>query len=221
MKSYAHCRLLALLVIACALTDVRTASGQNLVGNPSFENGPADLAPWALSGIATIGGPAHADLGDYEAEFAGDGVATGDVSQVIATTALHEYLISFYATSDGYDPTYNNFLDVSFGTGNLNLSDSQLGGLDGHSAAPYVQFSFDAVAAADTTSTSLSFIGQDQWGNIWLDDVSVTDLGAAPVPEPGSLVLMTFGFVGFLVVQRSRPSGLGKFVVGSKRLAEK
>ena len=57
-----------------------------------------------------------------------------------------------------------------------------------------MQYSFDAVS--NSSSTALSFAGSDNYGNIWLDNVSVTDQGMAPVPEPGSLVLLAIGGIG-------------------------
>lgn len=76
---------------------------------------------------------------------------------------------------------------------------------DDSASFPYTRYSF--TAAATGTSTALSFAGRQVPNFFGLDDISVTDLGAAPVPESSTTV--SFGLMLAL--------GLGALVVAAKR----
>ena len=178
-----------------------TANAQNLVGNPGFDQGPSNPSPWSFTGIAHVSDGANSLSPAFEAQFSGSGADLGTVSQSILTTIGKQYLVDFWATSDGYStsPGFGNELDASFGTGELSLTD--LGLENGTARAAYTEHSFDFTAAS--TSTLLSFSGFDGYGNMWLDDVSVT---AVPIgqPEPSSIVLLGIGIVGLFFIVRRR-----------------
>jgi hypothetical protein len=203
MKSLFNSSLRALMLVGLLGFATNKAEALNLAGDPGFEQGPANTTPWSFAGIAHVSDGANSHTGEYEAQFSGTGADTGSVSQSILTTIGQQYLVDFWATSDGYSasPGFGNELDASFGAGGLNLTNADLGALNGTARAAYTEHSFDFTATA--SSTALSFSGSDGYGNMWLDDVSVTAVPPG-TPEPGSIVLFGTGIVGLICVARRR-----------------
>ena len=115
----------------------------------------------------------------------------GSISQSIPTTAGDQYGISFWLAPNAA------FGDVS----------ASFGADVGYSATsphgnPFLFISFDAIAGA--SSTLFEFAGSGVSSTYWIDDVSVTGLGAVvpPVAEPGSLTLFASGVAWFVTMRR-------------------
>lgn len=175
------------------------AQAQNLVQNPGFETG--DFSGWTKT-LATDGGSDLAVAGgvfvasgSYGARFGSTGAQDDSISQSIPTVAGDDYAVSFSLENLG--PRSNDFT-ASFGGAPLfSIRDS--------ASSPYTQYSF--TAAATGASTALTFAGRQVPSYFGLDDVRVTDLGAAPVPESSTTV--SFGLLLAL--------GLGGLARAAKR----
>jgi Carbohydrate binding domain len=87
--------------------------GQNLVGNPGFENGP-DISPWTSTGNcwADNGAPPHSGI--YFIEFnGGQTTPNGVLSQVINTIPGTTYTLSFWQGMNVYNQTASQKMNVA------------------------------------------------------------------------------------------------------------
>ena len=179
-------KLAMLILVGWALTAPGVAVP---VTNPGFETG--DFTGWTPFGDSTFTGvdAESAHTGDFGAFFGPSGV--GGVQQTLTTVAGNLYQISFFLQQEG---------------GSLNSFGTDFGGIAGPAltnSAPfgYTQFSYNAIASSASTALRFSFTNQlDLWD---LDDVVVTDLGAAGAPElnPGvaAVPLAVVGLTGLLL----------------------
>jgi hypothetical protein len=154
----------------------------NLVTNGNFAN--RDFTGWtnpAGSGIL-IDGTFQAPGDTYDAAFGG----TGTLSQSIATVPGMSYMLGFSLLDEsGY---FGDTFTVGFGGFSTTIT--------GDTAASYTAESF-VVPAADITSsgTTLSFSGANLSTDWNLDDVSVTETGAAIPEPPVDALLITLGMM--------------------------
>ena len=157
-----------------------------LVVNGDFETG--NIAGWTLSGNSGFAfassSPSYVHTGTSGAALGAMG-SLGFLSQDISTTPGDTYQVSYWFFSDGSTPN-----EFSASLGGTQLFDQQ-----NIPAQIYTQYSFNVGATA--ALSTLQFGSRDDLGFLGLDDVSVTDLGPSPVPEPWSIAnLATMGLVG-------------------------
>ena len=140
------------------------------------------------------GGRQH--TGSFEASFGAQGGLNDSISQMLTTVAGDNYAISFWL--DGTLRSGNEF-EASFG-GN------QIFQIQNSPGFSYTQYTFTATATG--TSTALTLGGRTPGGLFDLDDVSVNDIGPAPVPEASTTVslglLLALGMGGVMVAARRK-----------------
>lgn len=176
--------MLASMTGLLAVGLVGQASAQNIVVNPGFETG--DFTGWnttnaAFGSLFGVDGNPHS--GNNAAFFGGVSSTPFDddvISQVLPTVAGHNYSLDFFVSNNGGAP--NDFRALVNGTAVFTLQDADAFG--------YMEETFTFLA---TGSDTLAFAARQRPAFYFLDDVSVTDLGAA-VPEPGSIA--TFAGLG-------------------------
>lgn len=218
-------------IVPCvlALASFQVYGSPNLVQNGGFETTPfgtdwsVTLAPIISgSGVTAIGShfnfggsiPPGTDpggnsphTGASSANFGANSVGTGlnvddVITQTVPTTSGDEYQVSYWLRTAG--ETFN--IGVS---GHAQFV-SSFGGLtlqnlhDPNPTFDYTQFTYDV--AATSGSSVLSFAGQCVNGWFNLDDVSVTDLGPAGVPDVAStFALLSAALTGLLGLRRKLP----------------
>jgi hypothetical protein len=172
----------------------------NLVTNGGFETG--NFNSWTIgyaatnSDIAVYGAP-HS--GTYAAEF---GQATEDydsISQILTTQAESNYTLGFwlYNSPGSFATTAVNADFQALWDG---VSVTNINGGDPIDKSGYTYFSFDLTGTGNDT---LLFEGYNAPSYYNLDDVSLT-ADTVDTPEPSSLLLLSTGLVGILVLLRKR-----------------
>src|ERR1035441_8887186 len=192
--------------LGCAICSIliggSSVANANLVTDPSFElNSPS----WVFTGSSGITGNAHTGSRSGYVNCIPCGLPgySGAINQTIDTTIGDSYSVSFWLAENE---------SVAFGTsGNLSVAfGNTVGFLTTTPSTPntYGQYTFTATATSLTTNftfASQALVG----GTFFIDDVSVTDVGAggAGVPEPATL-FTTAGVFLFAVFLRKRRAAL-------------
>jgi len=188
----------------------------NAVANCGFETG--SFADWTLTGSSfelaqtnNYGIDAYdPNSGTYDAFFANQGSTLGvaspssdiTLSQNLSLTTGNTYQVSFFLAQDTpVSSGYTNFFSATFDSSVL-LTETAAPAT-GSGGVTYVQFTYDVIAlGADT----LSFAFQNDAGDWFLDDVSVTSIGS-PVPEPPTIAMLaTALLLGLTWAARRRPA---------------
>ena len=178
--------------LLCVLTLAGTQAYANLVQNPGFETG--DFTDWTKGNPAffNYGSLVHSTdphSGTYSA-FLEAAPGTATLSQAIPVTAGDVFDVSFWlATVSGDGSSFGAY----FG-GVLLLSGAGSG-------AGYNEYNYTGLAAG-TGVISFSFARGD--GDAFeLDDISVTDVTPAGVPDAASTAgLLGLGLAGLLALRR-------------------
>ena len=183
--------LAALLFTACA----SQAHASNLVLNGQFSSIIANDMPasWTFT-PAPSGSDFHVDTNNLNglgnsAAFGATGTQDDTLSQAINTAAGDSYRISFDLTT--YDTSNNNF-------------SADFGGVTGYTEtnAAMTDNLISFLAVANSSSTLLSFAGLNVPNWNYLQDVSVTQVSATPLPASGLLMLSALALVGGLALRR-------------------
>ena len=168
------------------------AQGPNIVTNPGFETG--DFTGWTTTAAASgsdLGVSGFSHSGNYAAYLGATQGLDDSISQTLPTIAGDSYSISFWLINAGGE---GNEFHASFGGDTLlELQEAPTFG--------YQQYTFTDTAIG--TATPLTFAGRTPPGFFHLDDISVNDLGSAPVPEASTTVslglLLALGLGGVMV----------------------
>ena len=205
--------------IALALTATATARAQNLLTNPSFEDG---ITSWSFTGndgvtpYATynqFGGTGNtgaftATFGNQFAAFNGGNTApNGVVSQTFATTPGTSYLVTFYYgdfSISGANTQSITASAISGATtlGSVTVTDSPTGNQTDYPTILRTAstFSFAANAATTTLSFADGLASQTGGADGFLDNISVV----AVVPESGTVFLLSAGIVAGIGITARR-----------------
>jgi hypothetical protein len=160
-----------------------SAVADNLITNGSFETGAFD--GWTFGpGVVGSTCPGGAPKGNCYAVG-----SEGPLSQTFATTIGTSYTISFYYSTDGLTPS--NF-EVTFG-GNALLSQSN------PPASAFHSVTFTQTATSSLTT--LSFVFDDRFGRIGLDDVVVSTGAASAVPTTDHIALLSLAMLVLAATQ--------------------
>ena len=181
--------VLTALVLTAAAAPT-TAHATNLVLNPGFETG--DFTDWtatAANDLFVGTGSGYAHSGTYGAQLGTVG-SIGSLSQSIATSPGASYDVSFWFNEHS-GPT-NEFSASFAGDTFLSLTNYEP---DGNG---WEQFS--QVITASSSSSLLSFTERQDPGYQGLDDISVVQVSAVPLPGGvgmlGSALLGLMGIAG-------------------------
>jgi len=197
---------------------VTTATG----GNCGFELGPlpgiTGGAPsgWTLNGtdISFTGvgsfSPATEHTGNFSMQF-GSSDANATLSVAIATTPGTVYQLNFYLSnpfgSGSASPGNGNYFEVQWNGADptaVEEGDPFLPVTDAGTIDPYVDYDYLVVGAPNATTTTLSFIGENQPAAFSLDDVCVVAATTTCVPEPSSLSLLGGALLALAGICRKR-----------------
>jgi hypothetical protein len=186
-------KLSKLLIALLVLGAIPVFAG-NIVVNPGFETGDltgwnADTGTWALQSFV----PAYS--GNWAAANGCSITAGCAMYQDLATVDGQQYTLSFwYSSGDdgngGFTSPSAVWLKVYFGDMVIPVFD-----IEGYNTT-YAPFT--VVVTATSNTTTLRFVGEQDWTYQSVDNISLDDGSPNPpgqTPEPGSFALMGIGIL--------------------------
>jgi hypothetical protein len=218
MRNYLLIGVLTCLVSAEASTLITNGSFESPVvpvgGFTNFASGSTGITGWTVVGpeASVVSGTFTSECCTFPAEDGNQWLdLTGDVSntvegvqQTVATTMGTQYTLSFWV---------GNIFDPGGIYGTTSTVDVRLGGLGGTLLGAFTNSSttrgtqvwqqFATSFTATGSSTTLDFLNADPASDNsnGLDNVALT-VGAAGIPEPGTLSLLGLGILGLGLVRR-------------------
>ena len=222
MRHYLLIGLLTCLVSAEASTLITNGSFESPVvpvgSFTNFASGSTLIPGWtvvgAAGGVSIVSGTFSQECCTFPAEDGAQWLdltglntnSTEGVEQTVATTVGTNYVLSFWI---------GNIFDPGGIFGTTSTVDVRLGGLGGTLLGAFTNSSttrgtqiwqqFTTSFTATGSSTTLDFLNADPGtdNSNGLDNVALT-VGAAGIPEPGTLSLLGLGIIGLGLVRRRK-----------------
>jgi hypothetical protein len=213
MNIRSSCGVFSIALIV-ALAWGADACAQNLVQDPGFESSKGTFTNpfWTIgqgsstrffncncNNVNNETNPSASYNGTWSVAFPAttlDSAVINALTQLIQTTPGTTYLVSFFLSNDA-GPT--DYFAATFGGKTVaTLTDSQ----------PFNYRQYSALVTATSTSSTLSFVGEQVPGALYLDDVSVTAEGAPAPNIGGGLSSFAAVFAGFALHRLRRRSQL-------------
>jgi ABC-type oligopeptide transport system substrate-binding subunit len=195
VKSRLACAVVA--GASLALTAFALPAQANLLVNGSFESG--NFTGWAQSGntgATTVVGPGfdgfNPEDGNFQAALGPVG-SDGHLSQTFSDTLGQSLLVSFWFASDGGTP---NDFSATFDGGTL-ISGSNWAS----SSPPYTHYTFVLLGNGSDT---IEFSFRNDPSYLFLDNVSVTELTATPLPSTWTMLIAGFLGLGYFAYRGTK-----------------
>lgn len=186
-------KLIIVAAMAMLAISAQVGTASAALVNGGFETG--DFTGWSVDSVnnwALVINSGTQYAGNYEAQLGTYGTAGTLYHDAFATTAGHQYTVSFWLKSE--DVATGNLFQALWNGQAQNLSPV----LNADLASPYTLYQFTTTAAG--ASSTIAFNFQNDLSVFGLDNVDVTEV--APTPIPAAFWLLGSGLAGLAGIRR-------------------